>query len=143
MILPDLNLLLYAANQNSPFHAAAAAWWRDCMTGGEPIGLAIPVALGFVRLSTQLAAFSHPLPVTVATALVTEWLTQPQVELLTVGAADFTRALALLNACGTAGNLVSDAVLAAVAISRDAVVYTADTDFTRLKPVKWRNPLAR
>ncbi len=143
MILPDINLLLYAYNPESRFHREAAAWWLGVMNGAEPVGLAVPVALGFVRLSTQSFAFREPLSVQAATAIVRDWIARHQVSLLHVEASDLSRALALLDACGTAGNLASDAVLAALAIAHDAVVHTADADFTRLKSVKWRNPLAR
>jgi predicted nucleic acid-binding protein len=42
---------------------------------------------------------------------------------------------------GTAGNLVTDAQIAAVAIEHDAVVHTADADFIRFKGLRWLNPI--
>lgn len=141
MILPDINLLLYAYNRESPLHTAAARWWRNCMNRTEAVGLAVPVALGFVRLSTQAAVFRRPLAVDEAANMVRTWLARPQVTLVPVEAADLTRALSLLEACGAAGNLVGDAVLAALALAHDATVHTADADFGRLQPARWRNPL--
>lgn len=143
MILPDLNLLLYAYNPESRFRSEAAAWWLDVMNGAEPVGLAVPVAMGFVRLSTQTYAFRKPLPTSAATLIVREWLAVPHVQLLRIEVADLDRALRLLDRCGTAGNLVSDALLASLAIAHNAVIHTADTDFARFQPVKWINPLVR
>ncbi|MGH9484670.1 MAG: TA system VapC family ribonuclease toxin, partial [Terriglobales bacterium] len=117
MILPDVNLLLYATDQLSPFHDAAQRWWRACMQATEAVGLTTFVALGFVRLSTKSASFRVPLPVTEATGLVRSWLARPQVVLLPVESADLNRAMDMLDACGTAGNLASDAILAALALA--------------------------
>jgi len=33
MIIPDINLLLYAYDSTSPFHAQASAWWQTCLSG--------------------------------------------------------------------------------------------------------------
>jgi uncharacterized protein len=60
MILPDLNLLIYAYNLDAPDHDAARAWWEDLMTRREPVGLPVNVALGFVRLMTNAKVIHHP-----------------------------------------------------------------------------------
>lgn len=39
MIVPDINLLLYACDQSFPTHSAARNWWESVMNGDEPIGL--------------------------------------------------------------------------------------------------------
>ena len=51
------------------------------------------------------------------------------------------RVLGLLMDLGTAGNLVTDAQIAAVAFEHDAVVHTADADFIRFAGLRWLNPL--
>ena len=43
---------------------------------------------------------------------------------------------------GSAGNLVSDAHLAAIAIEHGLEVCSADTDFARFTGVAWRDPIA-
>jgi len=48
----------------------------------------------------------------------------------------------LLDAAGTAGNLTSDAHLAALALEHDCTIYSADYDFLRFPGVKHVNPLA-
>ncbi len=56
MILPDLNLLLYAYNPHMPQHDTARRWWEGVINGDELIGLPFEVAFGFihVRHSTPL-----------------------------------------------------------------------------------------
>jgi predicted nucleic acid-binding protein len=48
----------------------------------------------------------------------------------------------LLSAAGTAGNLVSDADLAALAIDEDATLVSFDTDFARFDGLRWGPPPA-
>ena len=57
MIVPDVNLLLYAYDANSRFHAAAAAWWRACLSGSEPVGLPPVVLFAFLRIGTSARVF--------------------------------------------------------------------------------------
>lgn len=142
MILPDINLLLYAYNRASPFHAGAVSWWQSALRGHEPVGLAPVVALGFVRLITRPGAFPAPLPPGPAIAAVASWLHCPPVVVLDDGGPErLCRVFQLLEACGTAGNLTSDAQIAALALEHHAVVHTADADFSRFPGVRWRNPL--
>lgn len=61
MIIPDINLLLYAYDSASPYHAKAVGWWQSCLSGTEPVGLLHVVVFGFVRIATSARAFSSPL----------------------------------------------------------------------------------
>ncbi len=142
MILPDINLLLYAYNQRSPFHERAARWWAAALSGSEVVGLASVAAFGFLRLSTQARVFEAPLGVEEAVREVQLWLERPRVRWLEADLRAADRAFGLLRAAGTAGNLVTDAQLAALALEHGAVVHTADADFSRFAGVRWRNPCA-
>lgn len=42
MVLPDVNLLVYAYNEASPLHAAAREWWEDLLTREYPVALPWP-----------------------------------------------------------------------------------------------------
>lgn len=141
MILPDVNLLLYAYDASSPFHAKAAAWWSKCLSGTEAVGLATPVLFAFVRIGTSPRAFVRPLAIETAAAHIREWLQQPVAFLLEMYPQDVDRTLSLLCQAGTGGNLTSDAQIAALAIRHRAVVHTADPDFARFPEVTWKNPL--
>jgi uncharacterized protein len=142
MIVPDINVLLYVYDSASPFHTKARAWWQDCLSGAEPIGLAHVVLFGFVRVGTSPRAFTHPMTLAEATGHVRSWLEQPPVRVLGVGAQHVEQTLELLQTIGTAGNLVTDAQIAAVAIEHNAVVHTSDTDFIRFLGVRWLNPIS-
>ena len=141
MIIPDINVLLYACDSGSPFHARTAAWWQSCLSGTEPVGLLHVVVFGFVRIATNGRAFLHPMTPAEAAGHVRSWLEQPPVQLLDPGPDHLQHVLKLLEGLGTAGNLVSDAQMAALAMDHDAVLHTADTDFARFQGLRWFNPI--
>lgn len=143
MILPDANLLLYAYDSDSPFHKPAAKWWSDLLSGTEPVGLCPVVLFSFLRLATHAKVFERPMTVAAATACIDAWMERPNVRVLYPGPKHWSEVCGLLNAAGTAGNLVSDAQIAALALEYGAEVHSADSDFTRFKGLAWFNPLDR
>ena len=142
MIVPDINLLIYAYDEESPFHEKAARWWKDTLSGEEPVGLPQVVVFGFVRVSTNPGAFRRPMTPAEASGHVRSWTAQPVVSQLDVDASHVEAVLKSLDGLGTAGNLVTDAQIAAVAIVHDAVVHTTDTDFIRFTGLRWFNPIS-
>lgn len=141
MILPDANLLLYAYDESSPFHERAKAWCEQVMGGPAPVILLPSVVFGFVRISTHPRVFQEPLTVSEASSHVRSWLARRQVQLHEMLPDDVESALHLLESAGTAGNLTTDAQIAAVALRLDAEVHTADLDFGRFPRVRFVNPL--
>lgn len=141
MRLVDLNLLLYAIDETSARHEPARAWLGGALSGTDPVGLAWIVVLGFLRIGTRAAVFADPLSPEEALDIVDGWLDQPPVTLVHPGR-DHPRLLReLLAEAGTAGNLVTDAHLAALAIEHGAELLSCDTDFARFAGVRWRDPL--
>ena len=141
MILPDVNLLLYAYDASSPFHRKASKWLRSALLGPESVGFCAPVLFAFVRVGTSTRAFVHPLTIEEAATHVTDWLDQPNAQFIEMQPADVHQALALLRLAGTGANLTTDAQIAAVALRLGAVIYTTDADYTRFPNLRWHNPL--
>jgi uncharacterized protein len=142
MVLPDINLLIYAHNLRAPHHQKALYWWNECLQGHEGVALAWVVILGFVRLTTHPKVFAHPLTVEGAVERVEEWLSLPHIHLVHPAPTHFTTWSNLLKRVGTAGNLTTDTHLAALAIDRGLILQTTDADFARFPGLKWNNPLA-
>lgn len=138
MILPDLNLLIYAYNLNAPDHPVAKAWWEDLMTRGEPIGMPVNVALGFVRLMTNPKVLQPPLPLSEALDEVRRWLGAGNVSLLDITSRHWTE----LETIGWSGPDLSDAHLAALAIEHGCELHSNDSDFSKCPGLQWCNPLA-
>lgn len=141
MIVPDINLLLYAYDSDSPFHAKAAAWWQECLSGSEPVGLPPVVVFGFMRIATNTRVFKNPMTPAEAAQHVRSWLAQPVAQMLEPRSDHLEQVLQSLEKLGTAGNLVTDAQIAALTIEHHAVLHTNDTDFMRFAGLRWFNPL--
>lgn len=142
MIVPDVNLLLYATISGFPEHARARRWWERALEGEDEVGLTGPALFGFVRISTNPRIFDRPLAVDAAVARVEEWLDQPPVRFLLPGPRHLEIAFRLLRHVGAAANLTTDVQLAAHAIENQAQVCSSDADFARFPDLRWVNPIA-
>lgn len=143
MIVPDVNLLVYAYDASSPFHPSAKQWWEQSLSGNEPVGLVHPVLFGFVRICTNRRIFTNPMSLAQASEHVMSWLARHNVIVLQEEHAHCARVLELLReASAEGGNLVTDAQIAALALANNATVYTADKDFLRFPRLKTRFPLS-
>lgn len=141
MIVPDVNLLLYAHFTPYAEHLRARAWWEGLVNGTREVGLAAPVLFGFVRLATSRRVFVEPMSVDGAVARAESWLAWPHVHLLAPGPRHAAIALGLLREAGTAGALTTDAQIAAHAVELRGEVHSNDADFGRFQGVRWVNPL--
>lgn len=142
MILPDVNLLLYAVDAETARHAKARSWLEEVLSGTEEVGFAWVVILGFVRISTNPAAFVNPLSPPEAFGYAEEWLARPVASTVNPGPHHITLMRELLHELGVAGNLSSDAHLAALAIEHGAELCSSDNDFSRFKGLRWTDPLS-
>ena len=142
MILLDANLLIYAVNADAPLNRKAKTWLESVLSGQETVAFAWSVLLAFLRLTTRPGLFRHPLPVGTAFDLVASWLDQPSATIAHPGPRHLQVLRELLRPLGTAGNLTSDAHLAAMAIEHHAELYSSDSDFARFHGLKWHNPLS-
>ncbi len=77
MIVPDVNLILYAYDQDGPFHRESADWWSRCLNGSETVGLAPVVIFAFIRLSTSPRIYAEPLSLKECAGIVRSWLEVP------------------------------------------------------------------
>lgn len=141
MIVPDVNLLIYAYTDDAPFHEPARRWWEAACNGTERIGLPWAVTSGFIRIATKRQAAVRPVPIEWAVDLIAEWLSLPHVMPLNPGTQHLAILRRLLVEAGVGGNLVSDAHIAALAIEHQAEVHSNDGDFARFSGLRWRNPL--
>lgn len=141
MKIVDLNLLLYASNSDAAQHTFARRWWEDTVNGDELIGLPWIVLLGFLRLATNPRIFPRPLEPFAALEKIDSWLALASVRVVREKDDHWDTLRKLIVAAGTAGNLTTDAHLAALAISHDAILCSSDLDFGRFKGLRWENPM--
>src|SRR5262249_31721141 len=141
MIVVDVNLLIYAVNQDSSLHRKAKAWIEGAVSGTETVGFSWIVILAFLRLTTRPGLFRNPLDIQTAFDIVDDWLAQPNAIVIEPTATHFRTLRDLVMPLGTGGNIASDAHLAAIAIEHGAELCSLDSDFARFPRLRWRNPL--
>ena len=141
MIVPDINLLVYAHNSQSRQHEAARKWWEDLLNGTGTVGLPWATILGFIRIATNPKILDNPLDVSSACTRVRSWLARPQTALIHPGDRHADILFDLLEEAGSAGNLTTDAHLAALAIEHQAELHSTDADMVRFRGLRWTNPL--
>jgi toxin-antitoxin system PIN domain toxin len=141
MTVIDANVLLYAYNADAPQQRSAAQWLRKLLDSGEMIGLPWLSIWAFVRISTNPRIQTNPLPAEEAFAIVREWLSQPGVVSLHPGPRHMDILERLVRDHGASGPLVTDAVIAALALENGAVLASTDQDFRRFPDLQWLNPL--
>ena len=142
MIIPDINLLIYAHNKQAPQHEKAKVWWEGLLNGRIPVGLPWICISGFIRLMTHPRVLLHPLDVEQTVGHVRSWLAREPVRILHPGARFEALFLDYLMLLGAAGNLTTDAQLAALAVEHQGELHSADFDFRRFAGLRWINPLA-
>lgn len=142
MILPDLNLLIYALDARSARHADAHAWFSAVLRGPEAVALAWVVLLGCLRLTTNPRVVAVPRDVAEVIDLIDAWLALPHVRVVAPTDRHSQILRELLAPFGAAGNLTTDAHLAALAIEHGARLCSADADFSRFGAgLRWEDPL--
>lgn len=140
MILCDANILLYAVDESSPTHRVARIWLERALSGDETVAMDWQALLAFLRISTRANIFARPLSVDDALDLVDAWLAQPNVVVVTPTDRHAAILRDLLASLGAAGNLTTDAHLAALSIEHGATLYSFDHDFARFPGARWKVP---
>lgn len=142
MKLPDVNVLLYALDESAPRHRPARQWLEQTMSGTETVAFAWVALLAFLRLTTNPRVFVSPLEPRDAFDIVDDWVAQPLATIVHPTDRHAAVLRELLQPLGTAGNLTTDAHLAALAIEHGAELCSADSDFSRFPGLRWSDPLS-
>jgi len=141
MILPDVNVLVYAFRSDMPRHEDYRTWLESVVDDESAFGISDLVASGFVRVVTHPRAFAHPSLVDKALAFVEALKGQPNSVSILPGTRHWGIFSQLCRAVNAKGNLVPDAYLAALAIESGSEWITADRDYARFPGLRWRHPL--
>jgi toxin-antitoxin system PIN domain toxin len=141
VILVDANLLLYAEDSLSEHHEAVRGWWDERLSGADTVCLCWPVLKAFIRIGTNPRLHQRPLTLKEACDRVQSWFDQSCVRLIQPTEHHWALFQKMLKEGNAAGNLVSDAHLAALAVEHNCVLHSTDTDFARFRSLKWRNPI--
>lgn len=131
MLMPDVNVLVYAHRQDEAWHEPYADWLRRAVDGPEPFALSVLVAVGFLRVVTSPRTYVDPTPLPVALAAIEQLAGHPRCRLAVPGTGYLADVARLCRATGAVGKIVADAQHAAVAIAEGCTWVTRDGDFAR------------
>jgi toxin-antitoxin system PIN domain toxin len=142
VVLPDVNILVYAFRPDATDHERYRDWLQDVVDGPAAFGCSDFVLSGFLRIVTHPRVFASPDSLEAASAFVSAVRDQPHCVPVSPGPRHWDLFLQLGRAVGAQGNLVPDAYLAALAIESGCEWITTDRDFARFPGLRWRYPLS-
>jgi toxin-antitoxin system PIN domain toxin len=139
----DTNLLLYAANADSPEHEAAAGFLTDAGRSPDQWYLTEGICYEFLRVATHAKVFQQPLDWREAVAFLTPLFESARFHVLVAAAEHWTILRNVLSGLTyPAGNLFFD-VRTATLMREHGIkrIYTTDTDFLQFDEIEVINPL--
>lgn len=140
MLLLDVNVVLAVHRADHPAHANTRSWFESMIAASERFSVPALIWGSFLRLATNRRIFEVPTPRADAFDFIDAVRAQPAH--LDVGPGP--RHLELLRqVCDEAdadGDLVPDAVIAALALEHGCTVVTLDRDFARFSSVEHLRP---
>ena len=141
MLLPDVNVLIYAHRAESPDHSRYAAWLTALARSDEPYAVSDLAFSGFVRIVTNPKIWEEPTDVNDALRFVAALRGRSNARILVHGQDTWDIFARLCVAARARGKLVADAYHAALAVAHGCEFVTADGDFARFAGLRWRHPL--
>lgn len=141
MILPDVNVLLYAFRADSLHHAEYRRWLESIVNGDAAYGMSPHVLSGVIRVATHPRIFARPSRLDEATEFTSVLLDQPHCQMVQPGPRHWSLFLDVCRRANAAGNLIQDAWLAALAIESGCEWITTDRNFARFAGLRWRTPI--
>jgi len=140
MILPDVNVLIYAFRKDSARHEVCKPWLDMVVGGDAQFGLSPLVLSAVARIVTNPRIFRQPSPIDEVFAFCDNLLSQPHCEIVRSGSRHYAIFTRICREAGVRGPRVSDAWFAALAIERGCTWITYDRDYARFPELEWRAP---
>ncbi len=141
MILPDVNVLIYAFRADSKEHASYKAWLEDVVNGPSAYGMSPQVLASVVRICSHPKIFVQPSDIDELLKYCSALTGQPNARIIVPGDRHWRLFGKLCIDAKAAGNLVQDAWNAALAIEAGCEWITTDRDYARFTGLNWRSPL--
>ena len=138
MILPAVNVLLYAFRPDSTHHKKFADWLSTVVNGPSAFGVSPQVLSSVIRIATHPRVFVRPSRPGEVMRFAETLLDQPHCRIVQPGPRHWTIFRDLCNSTNAVGNLVPHAWLAALAIEHGCEWITTDRDFERFPGLRWR-----
>lgn len=140
MMLPDVNVLVYAFRRETEYHQQSRSWLDSLVNGVSPFGISPQVLAAVVRSVTNGKLFPPPETLSNALAFCNALLVQPNCQIIQPGPRHWSIFEDLCHRADARGNLITDAWFAALAIESGCEWVTYDRDYARFPGLRWRVP---
>jgi toxin-antitoxin system PIN domain toxin len=140
VVLPDVNVLVYAHRKDSPHHDEARRWLEDTIASDRAYAYSELVVSAFVQIVTHPRVFDPPSTVSAALAFASDLMTPDHAVPVAPGPRHWEIFEKLCRQSKAKGNMVSDAYLAALAIESGSEWVSTDGDFARFDGLVWTRP---
>lgn len=141
MILPDVNVLVYAFRRGAPEHERYTAWLTQVVGGAEELALHDLPLVGFVRIVTNPRILRSAAPMSLTLDFVERLIDAPRARWLSAGSRAWSQFASLAASDRSlGGNLTPDAYLASLALTHGCRLATADRGFARFPGLDWFDP---
>jgi hypothetical protein len=140
VILPDVNVLVYAFRKDTAQHAVCKPWLDKVIAADARFGLSPLVLSAVARITTNPRILRQPSPIDEVFAYCDNLLNQPHCEIVRPGERHWTIFTGLCIDTGTRGPRITDAWFAALAIEHACTWITYDRDYARFPELNWREP---
>lgn len=141
MTSPDVNVLVYAFDEDSAHHEACRNWLQAAADSGSPLAVADAALSGFLRTVIHPRILRKPAPLETALAFCGRLREHPAFLRLRPGDRHWPIFTQLCLSIGAKGNDIPDAYMAALAIESGSEFVTVDKGFARFPGLRWRRPL--
>lgn len=140
MILPDVNILLYAFRPDLPDYLRYKTWLEGVIRDEPAYGMSPQALASVVRIATQSKIFALPSGLASALGFASALLHHPHCQITEPGPRHWNIFTDLCRIANAKGNLVQDAWFAALAIESGCEWITNDRDYARFPGLRWRAP---
>jgi uncharacterized protein len=140
LILPDVNVLIYAYRPDSVDHVRYKTWLEAAVNGPSAYGIAPQVLSSVVRICTHPRIFAQPDRVADVLHFGRTLLEQPNATIIVPGERHWSIFESLCSQAKATGNLVQDAWFAALALESGCEWITTDRDYARFPGLTWHSP---
>jgi toxin-antitoxin system PIN domain toxin len=140
MILPDVNVLIYAFRRDSARHAEYRAWLQAVVDGPNAYGVSPQVLAGVVRICTHPKIYRQPSALRETLSFCEVLLEPAHSTLIQPGDRHWSIFTDLCESSAVSGNLVQDAWFAALAIEHGCQWISTDADYGRFSGLRWQRP---
>ncbi len=140
MILPDVNVLIYAFRADMPQHQICRRWLDAVVSGDARFGISPLTLSAVVRITTNPRIYRQPSTLDEAFEFCADLCGQPHCRVAEPGERHWNIFRRLCIETDTRGARVTDAWFAALAIEWGCEWITLDRDYARFPGLKWSVP---